>query len=177
RLRLAELRIAAVAMLDLRSLKLHGARISMRRQSIKDRSSRIAESQQLGDFIERLSRRVIASVPDIAVSPEMIVLLRKIKMGMPARHYQRQHRELQLAVLALPLLQQHGVNVSLEMVHRQQRLIECECQCLGETDAHEESSRQARPLRHGNGIDRLITLTRFGQSLAHDGDDRPQMLA
>src|SRR5208282_6794110 len=77
RLRLAELRIAAVAMLDLRSLKLHGARISMRRQSIKDRSSRIAESQQLGDFIERLSRRVIASVPDIAVSPEMIVLLRK----------------------------------------------------------------------------------------------------
>ena len=88
--------IAPVPVLDLRHLKLDRVRIAKRRQSVDDRSSRIPQSQQLRDFIERLSAGVIASVPDVPVGPEIFLHLGKIKMRVPARDHQRQHRKMQV---------------------------------------------------------------------------------
>ena len=164
-------------MLDLRHLKLDRVRIAKRRQSVDDRSSRIPQSQQLRDFIERLSGGVIASVPDVPVGPEIFLHLGKIKMRVPARDHQRQHRKMQVCIFVLPRLQQYGVNVSLKMVHRDQRLLQGKSQRLGIADAHQQSPRQSRPLRDRDGIDRLISLSRFRQSLPHHRNNRAQVLA
>src|SRR5208282_830897 len=101
----ALLMIAPVAMLDLCDLKLDGQRIAVRRQPVDDRASGITQPQQLGDLVERLSRRVVASVANVPVGPEILVLrpidLRQIKMRVPARDHQRQHRKLQLVPFTL----------------------------------------------------------------------------
>ena len=40
-----------------------------------------------------------------------------------------------------------------------------------------QRSGESRSLRDGDGIDRRVSLLRFSQRLAHDGDNRTQMLA
>ncbi len=65
------------------------------------------------------------------------------------------------------MLEQHGMNVSLEMIHGDQWLVEREGQSLGEADADQQSARQSWPLRDGNGIDGPISLSGFSQSLTH----------
>src|SRR5713101_10031865 len=114
---IALLVIAPVRMLDLRNLKLDRVRIAVRRQPVDDRSSGITQSQQLRDFIERLAGRVVASVADVPVGPEILLHLCKIKMRVSARHHQREHRKMKVGVSALPLLKQYSVNVSLKMIH------------------------------------------------------------
>src|SRR5229473_8201000 len=113
--------IAPVRMLDLRNLELDRVRITMRREPVNNRPSRITKPQKLSDFIERLSSSVVASVTDVPVGPEILVHLRKIKMRVPARHHQREHRKMKVGISALPLLEQHRMDVSLKMVHRNQR--------------------------------------------------------
>ena len=150
-------------MLDLRNLELDRLRIAMRRQSVDDRSSGIAEAEQLRDFIERLSGGVVASVADVPVGPEIFLHLGKIKMRVAARDHQRQHRKMKVAIFALPLLEQYGMDVSFKMVHSDQRLLQRESERLGKADADQQSARQSRPLRDRDGIDGLISLSRFGQ--------------
>src|SRR5208282_2742613 len=174
---IAQLVIAPVRVLDLRNLELDRPRIAMRCEPINDGSSGIAKSQKLRDFIERLSGGVVASVADVPVGPEIFLHLGKIKMRVAARDNQREHREMQVAILALPLLKQYGVDVSLKMVHGDQWLLQPEGQRLGIADANQQSARQSRTLRDRNGIDGLISLSRFGQSLAHHRNNRAQVLA
>src|ERR1035438_862163 len=56
--------IIPVAMLDLRDLEFDGVRIAMRRDPVNDGASRVAESQQLGYFVERFSGSIVARVAD-----------------------------------------------------------------------------------------------------------------
>src|SRR6266851_4887237 len=100
--------IAPVRMLDLRNLELDRLRIPVRREPVDDGSSGITQSQQLRDFIERLAGRVVASVADVPVGPEILPHLCKIKMRVSARHHQRERRKLQFSISALPLLKQYG---------------------------------------------------------------------
>ena len=86
-------------------------------------------------------------------------------MRVAARDHQRQHRKMKLAILALPLLEQHSMNVPFKMVHGDQRLLQREGQRFGKADADEESARQSRSLRDRDGIDGLIGLSGFGQRL------------
>ena len=67
--------------------------------------------------------------------------------------------------------------MALEMVHRDQRLIERESQSLGVADADHQRAGKAGSLGDGDGIDRGVSLLRFRQRLPHDGDDCPQVLA
>jgi hypothetical protein len=52
-----------------------------------------------------------------------------------------------------PLRQQNGVNVTLEMVNRDERLAQGEGQRLGVGDAHEECARQAWALGHRDSLE------------------------
>ncbi len=70
--------------------------------------------------------------------------LGKEKMGMAAAHYQRQHGKLQLAIAILPFFQQHSVNVSLQMVHANKRLVESVRQRLGVAEAHQQCAGKTR---------------------------------
>ena len=69
------------------------------------------------------------------------------------------------------------MDVSFQMVDRNQRLIQREGERLGKADAHQQSASQSRPLCDRDGIDGLIRLSRFGQRLPHHRNDGPQMLA
>ena len=69
------------------------------------------------------------------------------------------------------------MNVSFEMIDRNQRLVERKCQSLGETDADQQRARQAWPLRNRKSIKGLVGLARIGQRLADDRHNGPQMLA
>lgn len=84
---------------------------------------------------------------DVAVRPDLAGLLGQVKMGMPARDYQRQHRKVQLTVALLTLLQQHGVDMAFQMIHRDQRFVEGKSQCFGVADSHQKCAGQARSLR------------------------------
>ena len=83
-------------MFDLCGRKFHRLRIAVRSKAIDDRTARITEPEQLRDFIESFSGRIIASVADIFISPAFPVLFRKIKVRVTAGNNQRQHWELHL---------------------------------------------------------------------------------
>ena len=69
------------------------------------------------------------------------------------------------------------MDVSLKMVHGDQRFVEREGERLGIADADQQSARQSRTLRDRDGIDGLISLSGFGQCCAHHRNDRAQVLA
>src|SRR5260221_14679518 len=98
-------------------------------------------------------------------------------MRVSARDYQRKHRKMKLCISSLPLLKQHRVDMSLKMIHGNQRLLQRKSERLGETDANQQSARQSRPLRDRDGIDRRISLSRLGQRLPHHRNDSAQVLA
>src|SRR5260370_39350250 len=135
-------------MLDLRRLKLDRVRITMRRKPVNNGSSGIPLPQKLRDFIERLPSSVVTSVPDVLVAPKILLHLGKIKMRVSARDHQREHRKMKIGISALPLLEQHRMDVSLKMVHSNQRLLQREGQRLGKADANQQPARQSRPLRN-----------------------------
>jgi hypothetical protein len=76
--------IAPVRMLDLRSLEFDRVRIAVWRQPVDDRSSGIAESEKLRDFVERLAGGVVTSVADVTVGPKIFLQLREKKMRVSA---------------------------------------------------------------------------------------------
>ena len=105
------------------------------------------------------------------------VLLGQVKMSVSARNHQSQHGEIHLAIIFLPFLEQHGMNVSFEMIHGDQRLVEGEGQRLGISDSDQQGARQPRPLGHRQRVNRLIGLPGIGQSFANHRHNRLQMLA
>jgi hypothetical protein len=164
-------------MLDLRRRELHRMRVSVLRQPINHRPARISQAQQLSHFIESLSRSVVARVADVLVRPALTAPLCQIQMRMPSRNDQRHHRKLQLAISLLPLLEQHGMNVTFKMIDSDQRLLQRECQSFRVADPHQQRTGEARPLSYGQSVDRFKGLARFRQRLPHDGNNRPQMFA
>src|SRR5258708_403934 len=120
---IADLLIAPVRMLDLRNLKLDRLWIAIQRKPVNNRSSRISESQKLSDFIESLSGSIVASMANVPVAPEILVHLGEIKMRVSSRDHQRKHRKMKLCISSLPLLKQYRVDVSLKMIHGNQRLL------------------------------------------------------
>ena len=109
-------------MLDLRDLEFDGVWIAVRCEPINDRASGITESQQFSHFVERFSGSIVARVANICISPEVFFVpflkLGEVEMRVAARDNQRENGELEGGIFALPLLEQHGMNVSLKMIDR-----------------------------------------------------------
>ena len=66
----------------------------MRGKLVDNRSTRVAEGEQLGDFIERLAGGIVACMADVLVRPTLALLLGKVEMSVPSGNDQSQHREI-----------------------------------------------------------------------------------
>ena len=69
------------------------------------------------------------------------------------------------------------MDVPFQMVDRDQRLLQRECQRLCKTDPYEQRAGQARSLRHGERINALVSLVGIFEGLADHRHNRTQMLA
>ena len=94
-------------------------------------------------------------------------------MRVPPRNNQGQQGKVDFIVSLLPLFEQHGMNVSFQMVHGDQRLVERERQRFGVADADKQRAGKSGTLSHGERVDGLVTLTGLGESLAHHRDYGP----
>ena len=74
-------------------------------------------------------------------------------MGMSAGNHQSQQGKAQVAVSLLALFEQDGMNVTFEMINRNQRLFQRERQRFGVADADQERSGKARALGDGDCVD------------------------
>jgi putative nucleotidyltransferase with HDIG domain len=148
----------------------------MRSQRVNPRSARVAESQQLGDFVEGFAGRIVEGGPDIAITEAPTLPLGQIKMGVATRNHQRQGTRTAL-VERLLLRQQNGVNMPLKMIHCNQGLIQREGQGLGVSHAYQQCACQAWPLGDGNGIQAGKADTGLRQRGAHYGNNIAQVFA
>src|SRR5439155_946501 len=82
----------------------------------------------------------------------------------------------QLAISALPLFQQHGMDVPFQVIHRDQRLLQREGQSLGVAHAHQQRSGESRALGDGDGVYGLVRSVGFFQCAAHDRHDSPKLM-
>src|SRR5262249_54268840 len=137
----------AVGVLDLRSAELDRHRIAVLGETVDDWTARISECEQFRDFVESLSGRVIARVTNVLVGPAVAFGLGKIKMSMSARDNQRQHGKVHAMIAFLALFEQHGVDVSLEVIYGDERLFESEGERFGIAQPDKQRAGQARPLR------------------------------
>ena len=64
----------SVGMFDLGSGKFRGSCIAMRSEPVDHRASGISQTQELGNFVESFSGRVVASVADVLVGPRLAIL-------------------------------------------------------------------------------------------------------
>jgi len=111
RLQPAEAEIERVA-LHLGEREPHRVGIPMRRKHINHRPARIPKTQELRDFIERLPGRIVTGFPQQPVT-EPFGDFKQVRV--PAAYHQRQRRKFDGA------LTRYRVNVSLDVVHRDQR--------------------------------------------------------
>src|SRR5215472_5730952 len=117
---------SAVSVLDLGWRKLHRVRLAVRGEPIDDGPSGVSEAQEFGDFVEGFSGGVVARVAYVLVGPGVAVLAGQVKMRVPSGDYQRHDAESKFVVAFLALFKQDRVDVSFEMVHRDQRLLKGE---------------------------------------------------
>src|SRR5262249_16735508 len=139
-------RIFAVRMLDLGRGELNRLGISICGELVNDRTAGISQTEQLGDFVESFSRSIVAGVSYVPIKPALALLLCQIEMRMSTGHHQCEHRKIQFVVSLLPLFEQHGMDVTFEVVDRDQRLIESKRQGLGIADTNEQCAGEAGAL-------------------------------
>src|SRR5215469_10500025 len=131
---------SAIPMLDLCGRKFHRMGIAVRSQAVDDGPTGISKAEQLSDFVEGFAGGVVARVADVLVGPGVLVLRGQVKMRVASGDYQCQHGEAKFAIAFLALFEQDGMDVSFEMIDRDQRLLEREGQSFGVTDTDEKRS-------------------------------------
>ncbi len=67
--------------------------------------------------------------------------------------------------------------MALQVIDSDERLIDGVSERLGVAQTDQQRSGQPGALRDGDGVNRLVRLTRVVQRFAHHGNDGPQMLA
>jgi hypothetical protein len=95
--------------LHVRQREPHGLRIAVRRQRIDHRPARIAESQQLCDFVEGLAGSIVARLAEQAVQEPFPHF---VEMRVASADHQRERR------IFNRVLTRHRMNMPLNMVHR-----------------------------------------------------------
>ena len=116
--RFAVVSSAAVGMFNLGGRKLDRLCISVGSKPVDDWTSGISKAEKFRDFVEGLSRGIVAGVADIFVGPGSAFLRCEIKMRVSAGDDEGEHRKLQNVVSLLPLFEKNRVDVSLEVIDR-----------------------------------------------------------
>src|ERR1051325_9215091 len=98
-------------------------------------------------------------------------------MSVSSGNDKRQGRKPDLVVSLLAFFEKHCVNVTFEVIHRNQRLIESERQTFRVADAYQQSSCETGTMRDRNSVDRVIAALSIVQSLPDHRHNSAQMLA
>ena len=115
------------------------------------RAAGIRQAEQPADLVERLARGV---VDRLAEEPVREVVAHLDEERVAARDDQGDEREDRLLALRLAGIEQPGrVEVALEVVDADERLVVDEGERLREVDPDEERAREARPVRDRDRVD------------------------
>jgi hypothetical protein len=98
-------------------------------------------------------------------------------MGVPSRNDKRDYREMERVVPFLTLFQQHRMNMTLKMIHRNQGLVQREGEGFSVTDADQERSGEARTLSDRQRVDGLVRVTSVSERFADDRNNCAEMLS
>jgi hypothetical protein len=152
---------------------VHCVRVAERRQTVQHRAARVAESEQLGYLVIRLPGRVVPRSAQQTVSHGG----RHLKqVGVAATGYQGQGRKFDL----LPRqarLQQHCVDVALNVIDADQRQSSDQAHRLGIGNPYQQRPHQPGAGRHRDRIQVGPTQPRLLHRPAYHRHDCPQMLA
>ena len=87
----------------------------------------VAQSQQLGDLVERLAGRIVEGGANVLVSKALALVANEIEVGVTARNHQGQ-RSVITQITRFAVRQQHGVDMALEVVDSNEGLVQGEGQ-------------------------------------------------
>ncbi len=152
----------------------HCQSISMGCKAIDPGPAGVGQTEQLCHFVEGLACGIVHGAADVPVVPHTFRLAGQVKMRMAAADDERKHG---VSGALHPCLQQHSMDVPLQMVDRDQRLAEAECQSLCKGDPDEESARQAGAGGDGDCIQIGISHGRTSHCLADHWDYAAKVFA
>jgi hypothetical protein len=115
-------------------------------ESVDPGSTGISKAQQLGNLVKGLAGRIVHRGAYIPVT----FLLHQVQVGMTAGNHKRQRPDPRIEGFSLG--QQHSVNVTLQVVDRDERFIHRKSQRFGVSHTHQQSSGKSRPLGHRDSI-------------------------
>ena len=151
------------AVRDVGERKRDRAGIAALGRFLDDRAAGKSKPQELRHLVERLAGGVVARLPDEAV---LAWSLRVVERRVTTRDDQRQER-----VLGRILGEERGVDMALEMVHADQRLLVHPGERLGHRAADQERAHESRPLGHGDAVEIGQRHTGVAEGLGDDGRD------
>ncbi len=138
-------------------------------RSLDGRPPRIAEPEEAGHLVERLTCSVVEGLAELAVATRPF---HGDQHSVPARHQQHHERPGKVA-----MVQQSREEMALQMVDAHEREPPSERQSLGLAHTHEQGADEARAHSCGDSVDRghLGRLERqpclFEGALHHDSED------
>ena len=139
------------ALVDQRPREGDGRRVALAREPVDGRAARVAEPEVAGDLVEGLAGGVVERR---AEQPVAAPALHGHEHRVPARHEQHDHRQVDVGVL-----EEAGVQVGLEVVHRHERHVPHQGQRLGGADADEQRADQTRAVGGGDRVDVAVART------------------
>ena len=118
----------------------------MRCKRVHPRAAGIGQAEELCDLVVGFARRVVERLADVAIAPGSVGgTFGEIEMRVAARDDERKQR-IRSGERSLSL-HQHGMDVAFEMIDGNQRAVCCKSDGLGEGDADQQRSGEARDLQ------------------------------
>ncbi len=163
----AEREIQFVA-LHLRQRKFHRFRISVRGQLINERPTGIAEPEQLCDLVVCFSGSIVPGLAHQAIHTRFPNFE---QVGVPAADHQSQRWKSHLRVL-----QEHGMDVPLDVVDCDERDACSETDRLSVRHSDQQRSDQPRPCSDCDSIEGREVHPRLIERFSNNGHHRSKML-
>ena len=161
--------------LDLCEGERDGGGVAVGSQGVDPRAAGVAEAEEFGDFVEGLAGGIVDGVAYVAVVPGGVAVLRQIEVGVSAGDDEGEQRPGRGE--GGGMLEQHGVDVTFEVVDGDEGLGKRGGESLGVADADEQSAGEAGAFRNGDGVELLHVCPGFAKCGIDDGDDGAEVLA
>ena len=148
----------------------HEARsIAPSRQAVDHRASGVAQVEEFGDLVQDLTSRII---PRFGEQPVLQWGFQEIQRTVAAADQKGKH-----GVFNLRIFNEHGMNMGLQVIDRDQGQVPGIGQPLGEREPDQEGSDQTRSLGDPQAVDPPHLHACALQSLGHDIRDGTDVLA
>ena len=121
-------------------------RVTLAREAVDGGSAREGQAQQSCDLVEGLAGGIIECLSQRGDGVRHVVDAQQRGVPTADEHGERRLRQR-------PVLQAIDRHVCRQVVHAVERLVQRECQGLRRRDTNEQRTDEARPARHGDGVD------------------------